>query len=160
MSFGIGIGDVLLLSQLAYNLGKTLTTGRKGAPAELQEVQNQLFAISNALKFLWATLEKPGSLNVNLTVASEEDEILCQMVENCRHSLEHLDKVLKKYPGLQPGSEKEDVGANTSRKLRQELKDNIKKIKWTTEGASLDKLRNNLATHINALNLAVAARSW
>jgi hypothetical protein len=160
MSFGIGIGDILALSGLAYALGKTLTSGRKEAPAEFQEVQNQLFAISSALKLLSATVEKSASSGVDWMVIPEEDEILCRMVENCGATLKHLDKLLEKYPELRPDSEKEQVDENTRRKWRQELKDNIKKIKWTSEGADLNKLRHNLATHINALNLAIAARSW
>src|SRR6266498_445431 len=109
MSFGISIGDILMLSGLAYTLGKTLTTGRASAPAEFQEVQNQLFAISNALKLLSATLEKSGSLDVDRVVGPEEDEILGRMVENCSSTLKHLDNVLKKYPELRPDSEKEQV---------------------------------------------------
>ncbi len=160
MSFGIGIGDILMLSGLAYSLGKTLTSGRKEAPAEFQEVQNQLFAISNALKLLSVTLEKSASSDLDWVVVPEEDEILGRMVENCSATLKHLDKVLEKYPGLGPDSEKEQFDENTRQKWRRELKDNIKKIKWTAEGADLDKLRHNLATHVNALNLAIAARSW
>ncbi|KAF4637084.1 hypothetical protein G7Y89_g988 [Cudoniella acicularis] len=156
MSFGIGIGDILMLSGLAYTLGKTLTSGRKGAPAEFQEVQNQLFAISSALKLLSSTLSKSGSPGV--ADRAEEDEILGRMVENCGATLKHLEKILQKYPELRPDLEKEQVDDNMRRKWRQELKDNIKKIKWTTEGAGLDKLRHNLATHVNALNLAIAAR--
>jgi hypothetical protein len=160
MSFGIGIGDILMLSGLAYTLAKTLTSGRKEAPGEFQEVQNQLFAISKALKLLSATLEKSGSSDVERMVVPEEDEILGRMIKNCSVTLKHLDKVLGKYPELRPDSEKEQFDENTRRKWRQELKDNMKKIKWTTEGAGLDKLRHNLTTHVNALNLAFAARSW
>lgn len=160
MSFGIGIGDIVMLSGLAYTLGKTLTIGRKEAPTEFQEVQNQLFAISNALKLLSGTLQKPEPSEEDWILASEENEILGQMVGNCSVTLKHLDDVIKKYPELQPDSEKEQFGENTRRRWRKEWKDNIKKIKWTTEGADLDKLRHNLATHVNALNLAVAARSW
>lgn len=160
MSFGIGIGDIFLLSRLAYTLGKTLTVGRKEAPAEFQEVQNQLFAISNALKLLSGTLENQEPSEEEWTVVSEEDEILGRMVENCSVTLRHLDDVIKKYPELRPDSEKEQFNENTRRRWRKEWKENIKKIKWTTEGADLDKLRHNLATHVNALNLAIAARSW
>jgi hypothetical protein len=56
MSFRISIGDILMISGLAYRIGKTLMTGRKSALGEFNEVQNQLFAISNALKLLSATL--------------------------------------------------------------------------------------------------------
>ncbi|CZR51265.1 uncharacterized protein PAC_01140 [Phialocephala subalpina] len=159
MSFGISIGDILMLSGLAYSIGKTLTTGRKSAPEEFQEVQNQLFAISNALRLLSATLNKEGPTEVERAIGLEEDEILGRMIENCRSTLQYLDKVIKSYPELQSDSKNEHSDENTRKGWRRELKENIKKIKWTAEGADLDKLRHNLATHVNALNLAIAARS-
>jgi hypothetical protein len=158
MSFGIGIGDILLLSSLAHSLGKTLSSGRKGAPAEFQEVQNQLFAISEALSFVSATLEEPKFPDVDQRVVPE-DEILGRMIENCGVTLKHLDEILEKYPELRAYSEGEKADENSRQKWNQGLKDNIKKIKWTTEGAGLDKLRHNLGTHVNALNLAITARN-
>lgn len=160
MSFGIGVGDIITLSSLAYTLGKTFGSHRKEAPAEFQEVQNQLFAISNALKLLSATPGKSGSSSESWVAVPEEDEILCRMVKNCRLALEQLELVLKKYPELQLDPEKDHSDENPGRKWRKELKDNIKKIKWTTEGTGLDKLSLNLATHVNAINLAIAARTW
>lgn len=158
MSFGIGVGDILMLSGLAYSIGKTLTSGRTGASAEFHEVQTQLFAISNALKLLSKTLHGSGASTQD-HVSTLEDEALIQMIENCSTTLKHLEKVLEKYPELR-SEMKVTEDESTRRKWRQELKENVRKIKWTTEGADLDKLRRNLAIHINALNLAVATRGW
>jgi hypothetical protein len=87
MSFRISIGDILMISGLAYRIGKTLTTSRKSAPGEFSEVQNQLFAISNALRLLSATLQQEGVPNTEGTVGPEEDEILSRMIENCQTTL-------------------------------------------------------------------------
>lgn len=160
MSFGISLGDILVLSGLAYSIGKTLTTGRKLAPEEFQEVQNQLFAISNALRLLSSVLQKDGSTDVESAERPEDDEVLSRMIQNCRSTLQYLEQVLKNYPELRQDSEKGCADESTRKRWRRDLKENIKKIKWTTEGADLDKLRQNLATHVNALNLAIAARSW
>ena len=156
MSFGIGIGDIVLLSDLAHRLGTTLTSGRKGATAEFQEVQNQLFAIGKALKSASATLETPKSLDGSQRVAPE-DEIMGQMIENCGVTLKHLDGVLEKYPELRADAVQLDE--KTHQKWVKDFKDNIKKIKFTTEGTGLDKLRGSLGIHVTALNLAIAARN-
>jgi hypothetical protein len=159
MSFSIGIGDILMLAGLAYSIGKALTSGRTGALSEFDEVQNQLFTISNALKLLSTMLhgsESPRPGHVTIL----EDETLTLMVENCSTTLKHLEKVLEKYPELRSGTGTIRGDEKTRRKWKQGLKENIKKIKWTTEGADLDKLRHNLSIHINALNLAIAARGW
>ncbi|KAL5345585.1 hypothetical protein ACLOAV_009339 [Pseudogymnoascus australis] len=156
MSFGIGIGDIVLLSDLAHRLGTTLTSGRKGATAEFQEVQNQLFAIGKALSFASAILESPKSSDGDQTVAPE-DEILVRMIENCGVTLKHLDGVLKKYPELR--ADAVQVDEKTHHKWVEEFKVNIRKIKFTTEGTGLDKLRGSLGIHVTALNLAITARS-
>jgi hypothetical protein len=160
MSFRISIGDILMISGLAYRIGKTLTTSRKSAPGEFSEVQNQLFAISNALRLLSATLQQEGVPNTEGTVGPEEDEILSRMIENCQTTLQHLDGVLKSCPELRTEIDKEYDDETARKRWRRQFKENIKKIKWTAEGADLDKLRQNLATHVNALNLAIAARGW
>ena len=154
MAFRISLGDIIELSGLAYTIGKALTTGRQLAPDEFQEVQNQLFAIANALKVLSATLEKDVSKH-----GEDDSEAMNRMIDNCRSTLEHLDKLLQKYPELTPDSKERPVDESTQQRWRKGLKDNIKKVKWTTEGAGLDRLKQNLATHVNALNLAIAARS-
>ncbi|KAH8800341.1 hypothetical protein F5884DRAFT_549349 [Xylogone sp. PMI_703] len=159
MSFGIGVGDILLLSKLAYRLAKTVTSDRKNADVEFKEVQNQLFAISNALNQLSNTL-KETEYSTSDSLDAPEDETLGSMIENCRGTLTQLDATLKKYPVVQLDSKRvrQDDG-DGRRNWARELKSNIKRIKWTTEGANLDKIRQNLAVHINALNLAIAARS-
>jgi hypothetical protein len=159
MSFGIGIGDIVLLSDLAHKLGTTLTSGRKGATAEFQEVQNQLFAIGKALKFASAIVENPKSPDGDQNVPPE-DEILGRMIENCGVTLKHLDGVLEKYPELRADAVQVQVDEKTQQKWVKDLKDNIRKIKFTTEGTGLDKLRNSLGIHVTALNLAITARNW
>ncbi|OBT90159.1 hypothetical protein VE02_00880 [Pseudogymnoascus sp. 03VT05] len=156
MSFGIGIGDIVLLSDLAHRLGTTLTSGRKGATAEFQQVQNQLFAIGKALSFASAIIENPKSPDGDQNVPPE-DEILGRMIENCGETLKHLDGVLKKYPELR--ADAVQVDEKSQQKWVKDLKDNIRKIKFTTEGTGLDKLRSSLEIHVTALNLAITARN-
>lgn len=158
MSFGIGIGDIVTLADLAHRLGTTLTSGRKGATAEFQEVQNQLFAISKALKSASAIIETPKAPDGDQKVAPE-DEILGQMILNCGETLKHLDGVLKKYPELRADGAPV-VGEKAHAKWVRDFKENIKKIKFTTEGTGLDKLRSSLGIHVTALNLAITARNW
>jgi len=122
-------------------------------------VQNQLFAIGNALKVLSATVQEATSRRGKASGREDEDEALSRMIDNCRTTLEHLEKVLQKYPELTPDSGERLVDEDTRKRWRKGLKDNIKKVKWTTEGAGLDHLKQNLTTHVNALNLAITARS-
>lgn len=62
MSFTPSIGDIMLLSSLAWKIGQAFTSGRGGAPAEFQEVQNELTSLSTAINVLCDTLGEDDSI--------------------------------------------------------------------------------------------------
>ncbi|EON69138.1 hypothetical protein W97_08324 [Coniosporium apollinis CBS 100218] len=158
MAFSVSIGDILLLSRLAYRLGQTFTSGRNSAPAEFHEVQNQLYSLHDALNYLADQDETTSGINHDGTASSTvapPDGVLGRMVANCRGTLDHLEKVVETYTELDP----DVVQPKDTDRRRWRFKENWKKIKWTTEGGNLDKLKQSLAIHLNALNLAVAARN-
>lgn len=163
MTSPVSIGDAIMLSQMAYNLARTFTSGRKSAPAEFQEVQNQLYALGGALGFLANDrTEAIDKVRVDGEKSSEgnkvdcdQDGILDQMISNCRMTLKHLEEIVDKYMVIDPGAPNQ--GPTSLKSWRQDVKKNWKKIRWTTEGGNLDKLRSNLAVHINGLNLALSA---
>jgi hypothetical protein len=143
MAFQISIGDGLMLSRLAFDIAQAFTSGRKSAPAEFQEVQNQLYSLSKALdsfKFLSST--DPGPVHETSAI-----------IQNCRFTLEHLELLVNKYMVIQ-----DDSKGHYSRKKqwRAEIWKNWRKVQWTREGGDLAKLQHNLGVHINSLNLAVA----
>jgi hypothetical protein len=150
-----------MLSELAYHLAHAFTSGRKSAPAEFQEVQNQLYTLGGALDVLASDGPKDlSSSQVAVAEAAEgkadkQDEIIERMILNCRTTLQHLELLVDKYMEINP--EAKGSGQTGLRKWREDMKRNWKKIKWTTEDGDLNKLRNNLAVHINGLNLALSA---
>ena len=62
MSLPISIGDVLLLSSLAWKIGCAFTSGRAGAPAEFREVENELQSLKASLSLLADTLDADDSI--------------------------------------------------------------------------------------------------
>jgi hypothetical protein len=163
MTSPVSIGDAIMLSQLAFTIGRAFTSGRKSAPAEFHEVQNHLFALGSALGLLANNrTEKLTTSSANAQQASEEenvnieqDEILEQMISNCRETLSHLETLVNKYLEMDPDTP--TPTQTTFKRWRQDIRKNWKKIKWTTEGGDLDKLRNNLLVHVNGLTLALSA---
>jgi len=151
-----------MLSRMAYDISRAFTSGRKSAPAEFQEVQNQLYALGSALGFLandrTEAMNKSrvtGAKSDEDKVGSEQDDILDQMISNCRLTLKHLEEVVDKYMEIDPNAANQ--GPTGLKSWRKDVKKNWKQIRWTTEGGDLDKLRSNLAVHINGLNLALSA---
>lgn len=163
MAWPVSIGDAVMLSKLAYRIGVAFTSGRKSAPAEFEEIKDQLFTLANALEFLAIeTSRNSSAIGVSSRETREEskksndnEDILGRMISNCRQTLKHLERLVDKYTEIDPNVKY--IGQTTVRRWQHDIMKNWKKIRWTTEGGDLGKLRNNLTVHINGLNLAFSA---
>ncbi|KAI1204995.1 uncharacterized protein F4807DRAFT_454253 [Annulohypoxylon truncatum] len=58
MPFTPSIGDVVMMAQIAWKLAQAFTKGRKSAPAEFCEVENQLYSLSATLEAIKRAQEK------------------------------------------------------------------------------------------------------
>jgi hypothetical protein len=163
----ISVGDAIVLSQLAYQLGKTLTAGRKSAPATHKEAQNQLFALSHALRSIAVEddLENPdrsGDCEDNKRQFPKDSSNLYEhensrnlhtMLENCEDVLERFRTLIEKYTSMGQNTDEKDP--NRTAKWRGELKNNWRKVRWTLKDDDVEKLRRDVAVHIQSLNLAM-----
>lgn len=140
MAFQISIGDIVMLSKLAFRLAHAFTTGRKSAPAEFQEVQNQLYSLSKALDFFGSHTSRASQNGFGLDSRAHGDN-LGSMIENCRSTLNHLEHLVDKYMVLN-GDHNHDPPTSHSKRWRSEFLQNWKKVKWTTEGGDLSKLQH------------------
>ncbi|GIJ92536.1 hypothetical protein Asppvi_001814 [Aspergillus pseudoviridinutans] len=147
MAFQISIGDVLMLSKLAWDILQAFTSGRKSAPAEFQEVQNQLSSLTHALESLKSLSRESLGEEDGGSVSS-----IAPILQNCRFTLEHLEDLVKKYMII----ENDGSGRVEKKRWRDEIRKNWKKVRWTREGGDLTRLQQNLGVHINSLNLTIA----
>lgn len=162
MASPVSIGDALLLGKIAFKLGRAFTSGRKSAPAEFREVENQLFALSTALSALHCSriAEQWGATasSSDTPMASELEEgqdgvaMLNAMLDNCRATLSHLEGIVEKYATLK---EKSSAETPIFKRWSKRLVQDIRKIEWTTEGGDLATLRSQLMVHINSINVVL-----
>ncbi|PWY96499.1 hypothetical protein BO94DRAFT_592285 [Aspergillus sclerotioniger CBS 115572] len=138
------IVDILTLSKMAFDIAQAFTSGRKAAPAEFHEVQNQLYSLGKAL-------DSFKSLAPDTQQQSDQVEGILEIIGNCRFTLEHLQHLVDKYMVIQEGQPQ-----SHRKEWRAEIWRNWKKIRWTREGGDLARLQHNLGVHVNSLNLAVA----
>ncbi|KAF2143153.1 uncharacterized protein K452DRAFT_247524, partial [Aplosporella prunicola CBS 121167] len=143
MSLPISVGDAYLLSKLAFKIGHALSTNRKAAAAEIQEVQNQLFALSEALSSAGEVTKQPFTSQQAL-------QAFGKLLSNCQVALNHLKSLTEKY---------DDAASpdGASWRLKETVVRNWTKVKWTTKGGNISDLREALATHISAINLTLSA---
>lgn len=109
MASPISFGDAYLMASLAFNLGRAFTKGRKSAPAEFQEVENQLYSLSAALRAL-KEAEHPDGFSIFVNASklptmsqpryADENDIVCHILNNCEVTLRYLEAIVKKYSRL------------------------------------------------------------
>ncbi|KAL2843777.1 hypothetical protein BJX68DRAFT_269953 [Aspergillus pseudodeflectus] len=100
------VEDIYLLGHLAIELGNAFSKGRKSAPLEFREVENQLYSLRAALQALRNEIRDgptvtslEGPIPSGITGAQDED-VVGRIVESCNETLKHLDTVIKKYSVL------------------------------------------------------------
>jgi hypothetical protein len=159
MALPVPIGDIYLIAGLALKLGRAFTKGRKSAPTEFHEVENQLYSLSAALSALDSavklrgpaiTIDPNGLPTLSHHQSTEAKEVVEFMLKSCEETLEHLRKLVEKYGSIRKPN---DLESPMLKRWSKEIKDNWKKVKWTTEGGDLATLRSQLTVHTNSLNL-------
>lgn len=114
----LNIGDILMLSQLAWKIGRAFTAGRKSAPAEFVEVEAEVNSLAKALKLLAETLFADGGSSDSSETPGEEDHshdvdggvggILAQasaetkggvevILLSCQQTLKDLESLVEQY---------------------------------------------------------------
>jgi hypothetical protein len=161
MTSPVSIGDAYLMGTLALKLGRAFTKGRKSAPAEFREVENQLYSLSVALSALNNARSVDGSaLTIDLGRLSalsqqqqaDGEDVVKSMLRSCEETLKHIEKIVEKYSSI---GKPKDPEAPLLKRWSREIKDNWKKVAWTTEGGDLATLRSQLTIHTNSLNLVL-----
>ncbi len=76
------VGDILLLSSLAWKIGTAFTSGRAGAPAELQEVENELDGLTKSITMLADTLDTDDSILERADDKTKEG--LAKILDSCQ----------------------------------------------------------------------------
>lgn len=169
MSFGFGVGDIILISQLSYKLYSTITSGRRDASRELKELEDVLFGLRCALDHL-RHVAKEISEAASATAASdshglEMQQSLDQMVQNCAMTLEDLDSATKKY---REGTKESEDGVDAVHvnpgqrrmRLKSKIQANVTKIRWDLSKDSLRSYRDKLQSHIDNINLVLNTFHW
>jgi hypothetical protein len=156
MTSPVSIGDAFLISKLAWTLAQTFTQGRKSAPAEFREVENQLYSLSSALE---AFERAWGDGNATLSAVARplqaraiKDATIQSILTNCQETLKHLESVVKKYGEIVQDT---DPDKPLVKRWSHSLLKDFKKIAWTTEKGDLATLRSQLMVHTNSLGLVL-----
>jgi hypothetical protein len=147
MAMTPSIGDILMLSQTAWRIGRAFTQGKKSAPAEFAEVEREADGLSEALQLVAETLNSDGSI---LDKAEDTTKAaVTTILDSAQRTLSDLESFVARYRIIKP---------QTGERAWSELVlTNYKTLKWTTEGGDITALRDMLNMHTSTINLTMQA---
>jgi hypothetical protein len=170
VGFGFSIGDIVLMSQVAYRLYTAATTGRDAAGKDLKELSNALFGLHCALDHLGKTTKQISARAFNRPNSEARDlqTKLNLIIDSCASTLEELDKSTKKYRDISCSTEidnrVETVAGNprqrTVERWRKELKVQWYRVLWDFKGKSLSEYRERLHSHTAVINVLLNTFIW
>lgn len=157
MASPISFGDAYLMGKLALQIGRAFTKGRKSAPSEFREVENQLYSLSSALcalKDAPASNNATGAQNPHYPQSGQTgtEDAITVMLHSCEETLGHLKAIVDKYSCM---VEQRDSQEPKFKRWSRDIKSNWKRIAWTKEGGDLATLRSQLTVHTNSLSLVL-----
>ncbi|KAK4031692.1 hypothetical protein C8A01DRAFT_21139 [Parachaetomium inaequale] len=161
MASPVSFGDAVAMAKIARRIAHAFTKGRKSAPSEFREVENQLYSLSAAL----AAFKNVCGADVAAVAIDAEQlparfrneeqdgvQTLSVILDSCKETLKHLEKIVQEYGVV---SAPKDPSMSRLQRWNTELVRNYKKIAWTTEAGDLETLRSQLMIHTNSLELVL-----
>lgn len=149
----LSVGDILMLSQTAWKIGRAFTKGSNGAPAEFAEIEREANGLSDALKLTAEALHADGSI---LSKAEPETRnAVNSILESAARTLGDLESFIERYQVIRKRETK--GGFVVEKSWSEAIIANWKTFKWTTEGGDITELRNMLQMHTNTINLTIQA---
>lgn len=147
MSFGVGVGDVIQVSQLCWKAWHACTSGRKAAVGELDEVENDLHSLSTCLERLASNLAEEAQDQPSKVQGREELE---KRVQQSKALIEELNEFLDKH---RPQS---SLDPNGTPKWSRRMKGNWRKIMWDTNRQKVKEFRDRIRINTEGLNVLLS----
>ncbi|KAF2755828.1 hypothetical protein EJ05DRAFT_512420 [Pseudovirgaria hyperparasitica] len=149
------VGDILMLSQLAWRIGRAFVAGSEAAPQGFIEIEKQVSHLSKSLKFFAEALfSNPDNNILNYASADTKDGVR-KLLSSIQQTLQDLDSLIFEHQSTVKKST--EGGWTVVRTWSPMVLANYKYMMWTSEGGSLESLRDLLQMHTNTLKLTTHA---
>lgn len=149
------IGDILMLSQLCWKIGRAFSAGQKSAPVAFQEVGTEISSLARGLKQLAEVLHSEADKRLILDASNHTQHGIEIILDSCKKTINDLDtlvehnQVIKKHRTV--------GGFAIERSWSDLVLAEYETMIWTTEGGSLRSLRDLLRMHTSCITLFVHA---
>jgi len=145
------IGDILMLSQVAWRTGRAFTSGKASAPRDFLHVEAELNGIAKALKFLAEALLSDGPEQLIQQTEPYIQNCLATILLACRRTLDDLESLIDQYQVIRKN--RTSGGYTVERSWSELVVQQYSTMIWTTEGGNIQDLRDLLHIHMASISL-------
>lgn len=149
------IGDILMLSQKAWKIGRTFAACQKDAPAELRYVEVEIGGLAKALKRLAEELHTEPEQDLLRNSDQRTQNGIDTVLDFCQRTVNDLDSLVDQYQVIK--KHRTIGGFAIERAWSDLVLSEYKTIIWTTEGGNLTDLRDLLQTHTSSVTALIQA---
>lgn len=144
------IGDILMLSQTAWKIGRAFTAGRAKAPTEFHEVELQVNSLAKALKLLAETMFSEEA-DVWKDAQPGTQDGFATILNSCQQSIEDLDSLMDQYQVIK--KIRTTGGFSVERSWSDMVLAQYHTMMWTTEGGNINHHLHLLKMHTHMISL-------
>ncbi|KAF2087016.1 hypothetical protein K490DRAFT_43232 [Saccharata proteae CBS 121410] len=149
------IGDILMLSQLAWKIGRSFTSGRSGAPTAFLQVEAEINGLAKALKLFAEALFADTHDNPLDRAGQDTQNAVGTIILSSKQSLQDLDSLVEQYQVIK--KHRTSGGFSIERSWSDLVLSSYRKMIWTTEGGNIEGLRDTLHMHTSTITLVMQA---
>lgn len=150
---GLSATDIFKLSQKAWKISRAFSAGKHGAVAEFTAIEREAEGLGAALQLITDTLHADDSILEKAKPRAVE--AVEAILDSAHRTLADLQSFVETYQVMR--KRETSGGFVVERSWPDYILANYKTIEWTTEGGSIDHLRNMLNMHTSTINLALEA---
>jgi len=149
------VGDILMLSQVAWKTGRIFTAGRKDAPSDFHAVETDISGLAQALKLLAEAIHAEEVHGLISKASQETQDGVTIILSSCERTIHDLDSLVDRYQVIR--KHRTVGGFAIERSWSDLVLAQYDTIMWTTEGGNLHDLSNLLQMHTKSIRLLTEA---
>ncbi|KAF1942046.1 hypothetical protein EJ02DRAFT_503046 [Clathrospora elynae] len=149
------VGDILILSQVAWKIGRTFSACRKDVPVEFHHVEAEISSLAKTLKLLAETLHNESEKILFQSADKEIQDGIGTVLGSCQRTINNLDSLIDQYQVIK--KHRTVGGFAIERSWSDLVLAEHKTMIWTTEGGSLQSLWDLLQMHTSSITILTQA---
>jgi hypothetical protein len=149
------VGDILMVSQISWKIGRAFAAGQKTAPTEFQEIETEINGLARQLKRLAEALHAASENSLIQQASEHVQHGIGIVLDSCKRTVNDLDslvdhnQVIKKHRTV--------GGFAIERSWNDLVLAEYATMIWTAEGGDLDNLKDLLQMHTGSIMLLTQA---